>query len=185
METTNEAKAETVHKFERAGLGKAPFRFVGVTDADSYGSSSVSGMSVVGTIGGCEVSTRIGGTCDYCGKAITDIYRIESSDGKRFNVGCDCADKCGDRGIIVSVGAAANKIRTERAHARADAKIAAAVALLPVAAEALRTMPHPSAWAAKKGLTRLDWATWMLQNAGRAGKVSAATVIGRAAKMAA
>lgn len=34
------------------------------------------------------------GSCDYCGQGIAICVSVQSRDGKRFVVGCDCADKC-------------------------------------------------------------------------------------------
>jgi hypothetical protein len=58
-----------IHPFEVAGLGIAPFRFVGV---DSQG-------EMIG--------------CAYCGTGIKHKFLIVSSDGKKSKVGCDCIQK--------------------------------------------------------------------------------------------
>jgi hypothetical protein len=34
-----------------------------------------------------------GGACDLCGTAIWNVWNFEGSDGRRFKVGCDCAEK--------------------------------------------------------------------------------------------
>lgn len=47
---------ETVHCFERAGLGKAPFRYIGIVDQVMSGDNRV-----IGSIGGCQVETKPGG----------------------------------------------------------------------------------------------------------------------------
>lgn len=68
----------TVHPFERAGLGKSPFRCVGCRE----------NWFVMG-----DGSRKPGGTCNYCGTGILNEYVIKSSDGKSFVVGCDCVQK--------------------------------------------------------------------------------------------
>jgi hypothetical protein len=68
-----------MHPFEVAGLGKAPFRCVGVSE------------NVYVTAGGAH--RQAGGSCDYCGTGIRWEYSIISSDQKRFVVGCDCVEK--------------------------------------------------------------------------------------------
>lgn len=68
----------TVHPFERAGLGKSPFRCVGCRE----------NWFVMG-----DGSRKPGGTCNYCGTGILNEYVIKSSDGKSFVVGCDCVQR--------------------------------------------------------------------------------------------
>lgn len=82
-----------VHVFQKAGLGLAPFRCVGVV---SKVGPMVMGNVTVGSAG------QAMGTCDYCGTGIKDCYVIRSSDGKQFEVGCDCVAKTGDAGLIKS-----------------------------------------------------------------------------------
>lgn len=69
-----------IHPFEKAGLGKAPFRCIGVeemvfTMPDGY--------------------SKAGGSCQYCGTGIRWAFQIKSSDGAHFHVGCDCVEKTG------------------------------------------------------------------------------------------
>jgi hypothetical protein len=68
----------TLHPFESAGLGLAPFVCVGISEewfklADG--------------------TAKPAGSCDYCATAIAYKCHILSSDGKRFHVGCDCVRK--------------------------------------------------------------------------------------------
>jgi hypothetical protein len=70
-----------MHPFEKAGLGKAPFRCVGVTEN-------------VWT-SGCGTIQKAGGTCDYCGTGIRYEYIIISADNHRHVVGCDCVERTG------------------------------------------------------------------------------------------
>jgi hypothetical protein len=66
---------ENTHCFEIAGLGQAPFAFVGFS-VRKY-------QACVGA------PIQCGCSCDYCGTAIMNVYEIESADGKRFKVGSD------------------------------------------------------------------------------------------------
>ncbi len=79
----------TQHIFEAAGLGLAPFRFVGIeTDADRAAvqrEREASGMCF--TTNHCT-------SCDYCSQAIRNAYVIQSADGKRFKV--DYVEFCAD-----------------------------------------------------------------------------------------
>lgn len=83
MKAQSEAAAQEplIHWFESAGLGLAPFRFVG-TEHKLF------------TIPGTDVC-KPGSSCDYCGTAISQLCWVESSDGKRFKVGSDCIAKAG------------------------------------------------------------------------------------------
>lgn len=67
------------HPFERAGLGKAPFRCVGCRE----------NWFVMPGFG-----QKPGGSCDYCGTGILYEYVIKSADGAEFVVGSDCVMKC-------------------------------------------------------------------------------------------
>ena len=70
---------EVIHPFERAGLGKAPFRFDAMRENVYIA---------------CQGSQpQPGGTCDYCSNGIMYEYWIKSSDGRSFKVGCDCVRK--------------------------------------------------------------------------------------------
>lgn len=67
------------HPFEQQGLGKAPFKCVGVTE-------NVFTMP--------DGSSKAGGACDYCGTGIRWEFWIKGVEGK-FKVGCDCVAKTG------------------------------------------------------------------------------------------
>ena len=69
-----------LHPFEKAGLGVAPFRCIGVRE----------NVYLVG-----DGSSKAGGSCDYCGTGIRWEYLINSTAGKMFKVGCDCVAKTG------------------------------------------------------------------------------------------
>lgn len=66
------------HPWEAVGLGKAPFRVVGVNE-------------IVFKVPG--EPPRAGGSCDYCGTGIRWAYQIQASDARTFKVGCDCVAK--------------------------------------------------------------------------------------------
>jgi hypothetical protein len=170
-ETTGaeQVQTETVHKFERAGLGKAPFRLVGMT-REIY-------QAVPGDPN-CPIQP--GTSCDYCGQGIIDTYWIRSSDGRRFKVGCDCVAKTGDNGLKRQIA--------PHLKAKRDAASAAQIAALeesladPELREALEQRPHPYAGphgGTFNSLTMLDWVNWTLDHAGVSGKVKAARAVRR------
>lgn len=109
-----------IHPFEEAGLGKAPFRCIGVERR--VGPIKCADGSEIGSPG------QPMGSCDYCGTGIADCFTIQSGDGKRFIVGCDCVAKA-------SAAHADNRLLTDLERqqaklnkAKRDAKKAAAQA---------------------------------------------------------
>ena len=105
---------EIVHKFERAGLGKAPFRFVGAEMKWFI-------------VPGCK--PRAGSSCDYCATSIAECCWIEDAEGKRFKVGNVCVNKTGDAGLIDYTKRALNKLRNEAKAVKDEARIKEAKAL--------------------------------------------------------
>jgi hypothetical protein len=161
-----------VHPFERAGLGSAPFRFVGCT------------REVYVACPGAPIQP--GASCDYCGTAIMQACWIVGSDGRRFKVGNECVRKTHGKGerLRTQVERAIAKQRTKATHARQDAKIAELEGWMsdPDARAKLEAAPHPKQWRADEGGTFAEYVEWMIRHAGRAGKVrthkAAAAVIG-------
>ncbi len=161
--------ASTIHPFEAAGLGRAPFKCTGM-ETRKY--QACPGAPI-----------QPGGCCDYCGTGIYDCYAIKSADGRRFIVGCDCVAKvvkaCARTDFEREAAAmtnAINKIKTDAKHARDDAKIAEAKALLAANADALNGVwysPSPM----KHARTVAEQIEWMLHNGGRALKVRGAKLL--------
>lgn len=161
------ATIEKVHPFEKAGLGKAPFQYVGMV----YQEIS-HGQRVVGSVGGCEMTTKPGGSCAFCGKYIVNMFDVESADGHRFHVGCDCIRKVGDVVLTKKVNADVKKMKAKRESDR----IAEARRNLPQA-YSLRSQPHPTPYLASEGKTMAGYCEWLLANSGPSGKLRAARMI--------
>lgn len=138
------------HKFEARGLGKAPFVCVG----------SEYKVVTIGVIP--PVIVKPGATCDYCGTAISNVFNIRSADNKRFHVGSECVNKTGDAGLIRKVNAEAKKIKDAKLNSAFEKLFANSSAI-----EQLALTPHPKGW---EGKTFLDYADWMYNNAGAAGR---------------
>ena len=170
-ESLKSGETSTVHRFEQAGLGKAPFRFTGeVTEK-------------VHVVPGC--APKAGSSCDYCGTCIRYEFWVRSADGKEFKVGCDCIHKTGDRGLIQQISVAERKLRDKKNAAakarkaeRLAARIEAAKAKLPEVHGMLASQPHPNTYYASQGKTQQDYVNWCLENG--AGE-RAAFIIERAA----
>lgn len=124
MSSSNPQTAEVLvreHPFELAGLGRAPFRCVGVyqipsqalaaQNPDAYNNA----LRMMPRGYGC-------GTCNFCGQAIMNCYLINSADGRKFAVGCDCVEKTADGPLITKVEAERRRIERERRQAAAAAK---------------------------------------------------------------
>lgn len=86
------AVMDGIHKFERAGLGKAPFR---VTGFGRFVFQAIPGDP------GCPLQP--GTSCDYCGTGCMDVAFVKSTDGKEFKVGLDCVAKVGDAGMTRAI----------------------------------------------------------------------------------
>lgn len=97
-----------MHVFEKAGLGKAPFRCVGLTE------------KVYQSCQGAPVQP--GGSCDYCGTGIRWCFDIRSADGKRFVVGSSCVERTAPE-LVPEIKAARRTYKAEKREAeRAEAR---------------------------------------------------------------
>jgi hypothetical protein len=150
------------HKFQAAGLGKAPFKFVGIKE-------NVARYP--------DGTTKAGGTCDYCSTGIRFEFWCESADKKKFKVGCDCISKVGDEGLKKAYKSSPafrqhqRKLREKKAaNVREEVK-----ALMTEENRAkLALLPHRSGFTDRRTgqpLTALDDVTWRIQHSGNAGMV--------------
>lgn len=156
---TNKTK---IHTFEEAGLGKAPFKCI----ADYWSHDQRA--------------------CDYCGTCIHQIFVIKSADARTFIVGSVCVFKTEDRGLIDIVRRALEARRIKQQHERADARIEAALKLLTNenVQHSLKSLPHPNEFLAGRGRSLFDYIDYLLEHAGRAGRLRAAKIIEREAERA-
>lgn len=170
MKPMHNTAATLEHPFERAGLGVAPFRVVGVEERRGPITTSVGGVLVqVGAPG------QPMGTCDYCGTGIAECWQIESADRRRFIVGCDCVRKTKDTSLLRQIDPQLRALQREKRAklaARKRAELAELLADEPNRA-LLAALPHPYADLAGRGLTLLDFASWMDRCAGAAGRARA------------
>ncbi len=168
---------EARHPFEVAGLGKAPFRYLGIETQDlRYGSRILNREEYVRT--GIAIETKPGGSCALCGTYIVEMHRFRDAGGKAFHVGSDCvekhlADRAGSRKLVAAVRQAGRDRATAIRRVREDDKIAAGTTMLARedVRAALAAQPSAVAWRATNGDTRLDEIEFRLQHSGRAGKL--------------
>lgn len=172
-ETLNDKETSTVHKFQLAGLGQAPFSFTGKMTEKTY--CAYSGAPI-----------QPGSNCDYCGTSIRYEFWVRSSDGNEFKVGCDCIHKTGDAGLIRQISVAERKLRDaknaaakERKQQKKTLRIAEAQRLLPTVRGRLASKSHPNTYYASQGKTMLDYVDWCMANG--AGE-KAASIIENAAE---
>ena len=163
-------QTNTIHKFELAGLGKAPFRFIG--DYESRGPITNADGSQSGAPG------QPMGTCDYCMQGIAICCRIESADGKRFIVGSDCVLKTGDAGLKRKVV----KLKGRASKAREAKRIADMISQLEVDQDLrnlLMNTPTPPTYS---GRHLLDTVEWFMAHAGHAGKIKMVRLVDKVRK---
>jgi|ERR1700722_9868325 len=151
-----EEVGSSVHKFQLAGLGKAPFRF----DGQEVILHQVPGLP-----------PRAGSSCDFCGMSIANVFWIKSSDGRRFKVGWDCAAKTGDAGLCRVIDKKVAEAKVKATHARQDALILKGKEVLANAniRGMLALEPHPYSFRAERGDSLLDFAEYAMRNSGRRG----------------
>lgn len=172
---TGDGSAPTIHPWEKAGLGRAPFQWLRV-------SRRVGPIRYIGKDG---LEIQVGapgqpmGCCAYCGEGIAECHEICSADGKRFIVGCDCVRRVSAPGskVLTDVERASRDLRNKAARKRTAkaAKVSKARVAELLADEALcerlRAKPSAYPWKAAEGATALDDAEWLAEHAGHAGRV--------------
>jgi hypothetical protein len=157
-----------VHPFEKAGLGKAPFRFMGVR------------QNLWSPCPG--EPAKPGGCCAYCYNGILNEYVVRDADGKVFTVGSECAYKISRTAnaphdpIVEQIKAAERKLNRDKRHAREAERIEEGKAWFEANREAVAAHPHPNSRFASAGKTLADWVDWNLQHAGTTGRLHALSV---------
>jgi hypothetical protein len=160
----------TLHPFERAGLGVAPFRYIGFEYRVGPIRTEDPATGVTMEVGSPGQPM---GTCALCGQGIAECCLIQDANGKRFIVGNVCVMKTGDATIADPVKRAVTKHRREARHVREAARIVDTERRLHTDTDLrawLAAQPAPF----RASETRLDWALWMLTNAGTTGKMRVA-----------
>ncbi len=169
----NTTETTLIHPFEKAGLGLAPFTLIGTSTTEDRAqlNSERAGNGQMFTTNHC------GGTCAYCGTAIENVFKIRSSDGNEFKVGCECVKKTGDHNLVKVVNKVVRDGAKERKAVRDQVIIDAARAKLPMAGQKLAYQPHPNAYFALQGKTMLDYVNWLITAWPTTSKLKAAFII--------
>jgi hypothetical protein len=134
----------TMHVFEAAGLGKAPYHY-----------------------DGCVV-TR-GSTCQFCSTPIVYQFWLTSSDGKKFYVGSDCIYKSGDAGLRALIEPEVKRRMKEMREEREASLIDQFKKYLVANPGYFSDMkdPHPFSWRARRGDTMGDYKRFLWEHSGR------------------
>ncbi len=130
------ANAQGMHAFEAAGLGVAPFEFVGVLHNE-------------------------GSSCDYCGTRISLECWIKGAGGGQFKVGSDCIRRIGDAALAEAHRWDHGRLAHVAAlrERREGAAKAALRAWIEENRPALALLPHSRGhkhWRTREPLTLLD-----------------------------
>lgn len=86
--------SENIHPFEAAGLGKAPFTYVGMWEMPSPTLAESNPEAYKNSL--ASMPSCACGSCNFCGTPIVYNHLIKSADGKLHAIGCDCVHKAGD-----------------------------------------------------------------------------------------
>lgn len=154
-----------IHPFEAAGLGKAPFRYLGCSEAE-YGPIIISERGGVTTSVGAP--GQLMSVCKCCYQPISEVHRIKSADGLVSSVGRTCIKKLAPKGDPVL--RKANRASRARQVAREEGRIDALRQRLVASdlRERLAAMPSPTR---PQEETAAAWVDWMLRHAGHSGRM--------------
>ena len=174
---------EPQHVFERAGLGKPKYEYLGNERAPEPTRNGLALLYVDEE--GLEHWGKPGWSCHHCSQYILTRFRFRSACGKTFHVGRDCFEKAFPKSrsaekILSKFDQDCRKVRATRRKEREVARIReASVAITTNEAlqEELRAAAHSKSWAAAEGLTKLDEVRWFFANAGHAGKLKMARLV--------
>jgi hypothetical protein len=166
----------SLHPFAQAGLGVAPFTFVRV----EYRVGPIRSVTADGITVDIGSPGQPMGACEYCGQGIAECCVIRDGNGKEFIVGNQCVAKAfRDYGFITPDEKFERERKAALRAARADRERTISTELawrLANDAELIATLtakPHPMGFTNRttgQPLTMLDWARWMLANAGASGR---------------
>ena len=158
-----------IHAFEKAGLGLAPFNYIGCEHRVGPIKWVENGITHESGSPGQPM-----GTCDYCGQGIAYCCIIKSSDKKTFIVGTTCVGKTHDAGLINEVKREATRMKTENRKAAEKVRISDGMGVYEANRTLFASLPHSRGFKDFKTgepMTMMDEFDWMYKNAGNAGKL--------------
>jgi len=124
--------------FEQAGLGKSPFRLLGINDLG-----------------------RASGTCSYCGHPIRYEYRILSADGRKSTIGSECIRSDWQPWAREAISSLATMKRAAKRRRLWD-RAAATCQIVEECGQRYAMLPHPNEYFASQGRTYRDYLLYIL-----------------------
>jgi hypothetical protein len=156
--------ATVAHVFETAGLGQAPYKFLGirkVTFQACYGAP-----------------VQPGACCMFCSTGIVYQFWLRSADNKTFFVGSDCIYKSGDAGLKSIIDPHVKAHEAEMRRERENHFISEFKAFTERVDYWKRTeltgQPHPNSYWASTGKTLADYQFFCYSHAGQSAKAKMA-----------
>jgi hypothetical protein len=122
--TTLEAPQSKLHPFESAGMGRGPYRWVGMVEMPNLsedGAATFGGGNPYAEVQSYNMKAGAG-TCACCGMAISIVCVVRDADGNNWGVGSDCIEKAGDSHIGNYAEIAIRQRRNAKASQRREAK---------------------------------------------------------------
>jgi len=108
---------KTLHAFEKAGLGTAPFYCVGMCEIPSTSLAEANPAAYQMAMAYLPHDLSIG-SCAYCGMGIKYNFIVKGATGRRFVVGSECVNRTGDAGLVKTVKAERTRIAREKRDVR-------------------------------------------------------------------
>ena len=158
------------HIYESAGVGIAPYKFVGIwqypgqamqeANPEVYNRAMKEAPQTKNHICGCAL----------CGTYIVNNYLVKDGNSDLWAIGSECISKInGMKEVAAEAKVAKKKIEKAEKRKKAEAKEFKDTELAKelLADDRIRArlseQPHPSEHFASQGQTRLDWAEWMME----------------------
>lgn len=104
---------KTIHVFEDAGMGKAPFKLIGLYSIPSSSLGATNPDAYNNMLKAMPKGIGIG-SCAYCGTPLVHNFIIESACGKKSPVGCDCVAKTDDKGLVKAIKLEKSRVNREK-----------------------------------------------------------------------
>lgn len=118
--------SEKIHKFEIAGMGKAPFKVVGFFKMPSSSLLEQNPSAYNNIMAQLPKGFPVC-TCSFCGMALMNNFLILSSDGVKSVVGSECVRKTDDKGLMDKAKYLKRqydrKVRAEKEESQREARL--------------------------------------------------------------
>jgi len=140
----DELKLGALHPFEKKGLGKYPYSYLGVKEKIyTYPNGHITPV----------------GCCDYCGNGLKFEFSLQSSDGLVFKVGSDCIKKAFD--LSDPITAKVNSTIKGLEKTKKQSKLENLIALIETKKDDLLLRDHPNEYMKIKGFSYFDYCLYV------------------------